>query len=105
MMHDSESGTSRFPYTPARLHPARTVTSSPESDYNLFEKAEAVRCPVLAFRGGVSKRFPLTTEQPFLQAFVSEPKLVVCPRSGHFPTATESESVIEELKRFLGGVR
>jgi len=49
----------------------------------------------------MSKRFPLTTEQPFLQAFTPEPKLVVCPRSGHFPTATESESVIEELKRFL----
>lgn len=105
MMHDSESGTWRFPYTPARLHRLRAFTSSPENDYNLFKKAEAVRCPVLAVRGGMSKRFPRTTEQPFLQAFTSEPKLVVCPRSGHFPTATESEIVIEELKRFLGGVR
>ena len=63
-----------------------------------------MRCPVLAFRGGMSKRFPLTTEQAFLQAFASEPKLVVCPRSGHFPTATESRSVDKELS-FLGGVR
>jgi pimeloyl-ACP methyl ester carboxylesterase len=60
---------------------------------------------VLAFRGGMSKRFPLDAEQPFVQAFASEPKLVVCPRSGHFPTATEPDIVLEELKRFLGGVR
>jgi len=105
MMHDSKSGTWRFPYTPARLHRLRAFTSSPENDYNLFKKAEAVRCPVLAFRGGMSNRFPGTTEQAFLQALTSEPKLVVCPRSGHFPTATESETVIEELKRFLGGLR
>jgi pimeloyl-ACP methyl ester carboxylesterase len=105
MMHDSESGTWRFPYTPARLHRLRAFTASPASDYSLFAKVRAVRCPVLAFRGGMSKRFPLHAEQPFLQAFASEPKLVVCPRSGHFPTATEHDIVIEELNRFLGGVR
>ena len=105
MMHDSESGTWRFPYTPARLHRLRAFTASPASDYNLFAKAEAVRCPVLVFRSGISKRFPPTAEQPFLLAFASEPKVVVCPRSGHFPTATEPDIVIEELKRFLDRVR
>ena len=105
MMHDRESETWHFPYTPARLHRLRAFTSSPENDYSLFKKAEAVRCPVLAFRGAMSNRFPETTEQAFLQAFTSEPKLVVCPKSGHFPSATESESVITELKRFLGGIR
>ena len=105
MIHDRESGTWRFPYTPARLHRLRTFIASPASDYDLFAKARAVRCPVLAFRGGMSKRFPLDAEQHFLQAFASEPKLVLCPRSGHFPTATEPDIVIEELKRFLGGVR
>jgi pimeloyl-ACP methyl ester carboxylesterase len=105
MMRDSESGTWRFPYTPTRLHRLRAFTASPASDYNLFDKAKAVRCPVLVFRGGMSKRFPLTAEQPFLRAFASEPKVVVCPRSGHFPTTTESGIVIEELTRFLDGVR
>jgi pimeloyl-ACP methyl ester carboxylesterase len=104
MMRDSESGTWRFPYTPARLHRLRAFTASPASDYNLLAKARAVRCPVLVFRGGMSKRFPLTAEQPFLQAFATEPKLVVCPRSGHFPTATELNIVVEELKRFLDHV-
>jgi pimeloyl-ACP methyl ester carboxylesterase len=104
MIHDSESGTWRFPYTPARLHRLRAFTASPASDYNLLAKAKAVRCPVLVFRGGMSKRFPLNAERPFLQAFASEPKLVVCPRSGHFPTATELDIVVEELKRFLDRV-
>ncbi len=85
MMHDSESGTWRFPYTPARLHRLRAFIASPASDYDLFAKAKTVRCPMLVFRGGMSKRFPLIAEQPFLQAFASEPKLVVCPRSGIFP--------------------
>ena len=105
MMHDSESGTWHFPYTPARLHRLRAFIASPASDYDLFAKARAVCCPVLVFRGGMSKRFPMTAEQQFLQAFASEPKLVMGPRSGHFPTATEPDIVIEELKRFLGGVR
>ena len=105
MIHDSESGMWRFPYTPGRLHRLRAFTASPANDYNLFAKAKAVRCPVLVFRGGVSKRFPLTAEQPFVQAFASEPKVVVCPRSGHFPTATEPDIVTDELKRFLDLIR
>jgi pimeloyl-ACP methyl ester carboxylesterase len=105
MMRDGESGPWRFPYTPVRLKRLRAFTASPDSDYNLFAKAKALRCPVLIFRGGMSKRFPPTAEQPFLQAFASKPRLVVCPTSGHFPTATEPDIIIEELKRFLDGVR
>jgi pimeloyl-ACP methyl ester carboxylesterase len=104
MIRDGESGPWRFPYTPARLRRLRTFTASPASDYNLLAKAEAVRCPVLAFRGGMSKRFPAAAEQPFLEAFPSKPKFVVCPDSGHFPTATEPNIVVEELMRFLNGI-
>ena len=68
-------------------------------------QAKTLRCPVLIFRGGISKRFPPAAEQPFLQAFASKPKLVVCPTSGHFPSATEPDIVAAELKRFLDGVR
>jgi pimeloyl-ACP methyl ester carboxylesterase len=64
-----------------------------------------VKPPVLVFRGGMSKRFPPAAEQSFVEAFASKPKVVVCPKSGHFPTATEHGIVIEELKRFLDGVR
>ena len=105
MMRDDESGPWRFPYTPARLRRLRAFTASPASDYNLFAKAKAVRCPVLVFRGGMSKRFPPAAEQPFLEAFASKPKLVVCPKSGHFPSATEPDIMVAELKRFLDGVR
>ncbi len=105
MMHDNESGTWRFPYTPARLHRLRAFIASAASDYDLFAKARSAHCPVLAFRGGMSKRFPLNAEQSFIQAFASEPKLVLCPRSGHFPTTTEPDIVIKELKSFLGRIR
>jgi pimeloyl-ACP methyl ester carboxylesterase len=105
MIRDGETGAWRFPYTPARLRRLRAFTASPASDYNLFAKAKAVRCPVLVFRGGMSKRFSADAEQPFLQAFASKPELVVCPTSGHFPSATEPDIIITELKRFLGGLR
>ena len=105
MMRDDESGPWRFPYTLARLRRLRAFTASPASDYNLFAKAKAVRCPVLVFRGGMSKRFPPAAEQPFLEAFASKPKLVVCPKSGHFPSATEADIMAAELTCFLDGVR
>ena len=105
MMRDNESGPWRFPYAPVRLHRLRAFTASSASDYNLLAKAKTVRCPVLVFRGGMSKRFPPAAEQPFLAAFASKPHVVVCPNSGHFPTATEPDVVVEELKRFLDGVR
>lgn len=104
MMRDGETGPWRFPYTPARLRRLRAFVASPASDYNLFVKGKVVHCPVLVFRGGMSKRFPADAEQKFLQAFASKPKLVVCPTSGHFPSAIEPDIVIAELKRFLDSV-
>lgn len=105
MMRNGESNPWRFPYTPERLQRLRAFTSSSASDYNLFAKANALRCPVLVFRGGVSTRFPEAVEQSFCEAFPSRPKLVVCPKSGHFPIAIEPEIVVRELKHFLDNVR
>jgi pimeloyl-ACP methyl ester carboxylesterase len=105
MIRDGDSGPWRFPYAAARLCRLRAFAASPASDYELFAKAKTVHCPVLVFRGGMSNRFPPTAEQSFLEAFASKPKVVMCPKSGHFPTATEPDIVIEELKRFLDGVR
>lgn len=105
MLRDGESEPWRFPYTPSRLRRLRAFTTSPESDYSLLAKAKAVHCPVLVFRGGMSKRFPPDAEQPFLKTFASKPKVIVCPKSGHFPTATEPDIIIEGLKRFLKNVR
>lgn len=105
MLRHGESGPWRFSYTAARLRRLRAFTASPASDYDLFAKAKAVACPVLAFRGGVSNRFPAVAERPFLEAFASKPRLVLCPASGHFPSATEPDIVIDALKHFLEGVR
>lgn len=104
MLRNNETGQWRFPYTLPRLRRLRAFTASPASDYNLFEKAKDVRCPVLVFRGAASKRFPPEAEQPFLNAFASKPEMVVCPTSGHFPANTETGLVAEALKRFLSGI-
>ena len=100
MMRDADTGRWHFPYSAARLRRLRAFTASPASDYDLFAKAKALRCPLLIFRGGMSKRFPPEAEQPFLEAFTAKPEIVVCPDSGHFPTATEPGIVIDALKRF-----
>jgi pimeloyl-ACP methyl ester carboxylesterase len=105
MLSNGESGPWRFPYTTSRLRRLRTFIASSASDYSLIAKAQAVRCPVLVFRGGMSKRFPPSAEQPFLEVFTSKPKIVVCPESGHFPTATEPDIIARELKHFLEGIR
>src|SRR3974390_3278083 len=91
----------RFPYSTARLRRLRAFTASSASDYDLFAKAKAVRCPVLIFRGGMSRRFPAAAERKLLGAFASKTRLVVCPDSGHFPTATEPKLIVDELRRFL----
>jgi pimeloyl-ACP methyl ester carboxylesterase len=105
MIQDQETGRWHFPYSSARLRRLRVFTASPASDYDLFAKAKAVHCPVLIFRGGRSKRFPSIAEQPFLDVFVSKPKIVVCPNSGHFPTATEPDIVVNQMKRFLNSLK
>lgn len=105
MLRGGENGPWRFPYMLARLRRLRAFTASPASDYNLFAKAKAVRCPALVFRGGMSKRFPADAEPSFADAFAARPTLVVCPRSGHFPATTETDIVAEGFKRFLADVR
>ena len=100
MMCD-EGGVWRFPYASARLRRLRTFTASPQSDYNLLAEAKAARCPVLVFRGAISKRFPASAEQPFVDASRSKPRIVLCSKSGHFPTATDVNIIATELKRFL----
>ena len=100
MMRD-ENGAWHFPYTSARLRRLRTFTASSQNDFNLIAGAKAVHCPVLAFRGAMSKRFPANAEQPFFDAFRLEPRIVLCSKSGHFPAATDVNIIATELKRFL----
>lgn len=105
MLRDGDNGPWRFPYTAARLRRLRAFTASPASDYDLFTKAGQVHCPLLVFRGGKSKRFPAAAERGFLDGFALKPEIVVCPTSGHFPSATEPEIMIAALKRLLAGLR
>ena len=101
MMRDAQTGRWHFPYSAARLRRLRAFTASSSSDYDLLAKAKALHCPVLIFRGGMSKRFPVEREQLFLETFGVNPEIVVCPDSGHFPTATEPGIVIDALKHFI----
>ncbi len=91
----------QFPYSNERLRRLRTATASAAGDYRLFAKAGAVRCPILVFRGGMSKRFAAQSEQALREAFTRPIELVVCPRSGHFPSSSETPIVCEALKTFL----
>jgi len=100
-----ESGRWRLPYRYERLKRLRTFTVSPASDYNLLAKARLVNAPVLVFRGGASKRFAAAAEEPFAAAFASPPEVVLCPRSGHFPTTTEPDIVAAALLEFLSSER
>ncbi len=99
MMRDGERW--RFSYTNARLRRLRLASASAAGGYQLFPKAAAVRCPVLVLRGGMSKRFAAEGEQPLRQAFGRAIELVVCPRSGHFPSSTEPLIVADALNAFL----
>jgi pimeloyl-ACP methyl ester carboxylesterase len=99
------NGAWRFPYTLERLRRLRTFTASASGDYDLFAKARRVRAPVLVFRGGMSKRFPAAAQAPFAAAFPASPQVVLCPKSGHFPTATEPRIVAEALAAFLAPLR
>ena len=101
LIRDDQTGYWRFPYSPERLQRLRTFVASSASDYDLFAKAKAARPPVLIFRGGMSKRFPENAERPFLEAFTAKAEIVICPKSGHFPTATEPGLVASHLKHFV----
>ena len=50
-----------------------------------------------------SKRFAGTAEAPFLAAFPPEcrARTVLCPKSGHFPTSTEPDVVVQAMRAFL----
>ena len=60
---------------------------------------------MLIFRGGASKRFPAAAETPFAETYPTKPTVVLCPTSGHFPTASETDIVADGLLRFLAACR
>jgi len=90
----------RLPYSLDRLRRLRAFTASPASDFKLLATAKDVNCPVLAFRGGASHRFPRDAEARFTAAFLAPPALIVCPLSGHFPASSETSIVAGALTRF-----
>ena len=106
LIGDPDSGAWRLPYSPQRLRRLRSFTASPTGDYDLLSKAKGVRCPVLVFRGGLSKRFAASAESALLNAFAPEARaaIVLCPDSGHFPTATEPDLMLDALIPFLSGL-
>jgi pimeloyl-ACP methyl ester carboxylesterase len=80
-----------------------STTAQPDTSSSSLEFAALKRAGAhTEFSPGSTK-----TAHPFLRrdAFASKPKVVVCPNSGHFPTATEPDIVINELKRFLNEIR
>lgn len=102
LIQDRTGGPWRFPYSLTRLRRLREFIASTASDHGLLAKTPLIEAPVLVFRGGLSKRFVAAAEAPFAATFPRMPETIICPDSGHFPTATEPLIVAEGIKRFLG---
>jgi pimeloyl-ACP methyl ester carboxylesterase len=104
MVSDGGGGTCRWPYTKERLLRLRAFQASAGSDYDIAN-AGRVKCPVLIFRGGLSKRFTAEAERRLRRALPPGARAVLCRKSGHFPSVNEPKRFHDALRKFLAGTR
>lgn len=95
-----ERGTCRWPYTRERLLRLRAFQASAGSDYDIAN-AGHVKCPVLIFRGGMSRRFTAEAERRLRRALPDGAQSVLCKKSGHFPSVNEPKRFNDALRKFL----
>lgn len=100
----SGKGPCRWPYTKERLLRLRAFQASAGGDYEVGD-GRAVRCPVLVFRGGMSRRFPAEAERRLRKALPNGAQYVLCRKSGHFPSVSEPKRFHDALRKFLAGTR
>jgi pimeloyl-ACP methyl ester carboxylesterase len=100
MTSDGEGGPCRAPYTQERLLRLRTFQASPASDYGIGGAGQ-VKCPVLIFRGGVSKRLSTEAERRLKKALPNGARAVLMKKSGHFPWVSEPKRFHDALRTFL----
>ncbi len=101
LVRDGVNGVCRVPYQKSRILRLREFQASAASDYDPVFWAGKTKCPSLVFRGGKSKRFGENSEKSLMKALPMKSRIVICPKSGHFPSVTEPVIVQRELKAFL----
>ncbi len=94
----------KMPFEADRLIRLRGFQASAAGDYFPEKIAKKVKAPVLVFRGGVSRRFSSEGQKILEAGFSRKPKVVLCPKSGHFPPVQEPAIFNPALTRFLAGV-
>ena len=104
LIQEKNGGPCRAPYAPERLLRLRAFQASPGSDYGI-EGARGVKCPVLIFRGAVSKRLSPEAERRLRKALPNGAQSVLCRKSGHFPSVSEPKRFNDALRKFLAGTR
>ncbi len=101
MVSTDEGAPCRMPFEKARLLRLRAFQASGASDYLPVSLAKKVKSPTLIFRGGASRRFSEESQKRLVAAFPKKPKVVVCPKSGHFPSVQEPGLFERSLWEFL----
>ena len=104
MVSDGGDGPCRWPYARERLLRLRAFQASGASDYGI-RRAPEVKCPVLIFRGGLSKRFTAEAERRLRRALPPGARTVLCKKSGHFPSVNEPKRFHDALRKFLAQTR
>ncbi len=105
MTTSGERAPCRMPFEMDRLIRLRAYQASGDSDYFPIKIAKKVRCPVLIFRGGESRRFSEEGQKRLQSAFPKKPKVAVCPKAGHFPPAQDPGTFDKNLWEFVSGTK
>jgi pimeloyl-ACP methyl ester carboxylesterase len=102
---DDDDAPCKMPFESERLVRLRSFQASGAGDYFPEKIAKKVKSPVLIFRGGESRRFSKEGQMKLQGAFPLKPRVVVCPRSGHFPPVQDVELFEQNLWKFLRGAK
>lgn len=101
MVSTGEDAPCRMPFEKERLLRLRAYQASGASDYLPVSLAKKVKSPALIFRGGASRRFSEESQNRLAKAFPRKPRIVVCPKAGHFPPVQEPGLFERSLWEFL----
>lgn len=101
MVSTDKDAPCRMPFDIERLIRLRAFQASSASDYQPVSLAKKVKSPALIYRGGASRRFSEEAEKRLASAFSKKPRVVVCPKAGHFPPVQEARLFKQSLVKFL----
>ncbi len=102
---DGANGVCKVPYEKSRFLRLREFQATSKSDYDPISWAKRTQCPSLVFRGGESRRFSAESEKSLMKALPIKSRVVVCAKSGHFPSVSQPSLVWRELKKFLADLK